>query len=83
MIRGEVPAGVCQYLYGGRLFGLLKKDGSISLVAVSNTVRRLAGKVINRGVPGRVKEVLRPVQIGYGTKGGAEAIVHAVRAFIK
>ena len=82
MLRGEVPEATRQRLYGATLMPLSKKDGGIRPIAVGNTIRRLVGKVVSRRVTDLMGQHLRPRQLGFGTKGGAEAAVHATRGFL-
>src|SRR5208283_1894176 len=82
LLLGKVPADVCPFLYGASLTALRKKDGGLRPIAVGNTLRRLAGKIISRRLMVSMGDLLRPRQVGYGTRGGAEAVVHLTRAFI-
>jgi hypothetical protein len=61
---------------------LHKKDGGIRPIAVGCTFRRLIAKVACRRIQQNMGELLRPQQFGFGTKGGAEAIVHVVRKYV-
>ncbi|GAU89490.1 hypothetical protein RvY_02037 [Ramazzottius varieornatus] len=83
MHLGRIPDAVCGVPYGATLTALKKEDGGLRPIAVGDTLRRLAGKiVVKRG--GRVmEEQVRPEQVGCGTRGGAEAAVHAVRCFLE
>ncbi|XP_055336340.1 uncharacterized protein LOC129586883 [Paramacrobiotus metropolitanus] len=60
----------------------MKKDGGLRPIAVGNTLRRLAAKVICSRVKVRTTAALQPSQLGFGVKGGSEAIVHSAREFI-
>ncbi|OWA54844.1 hypothetical protein BV898_19237 [Hypsibius exemplaris] len=83
MMCQGVPFAVCPLLYGGTLTALNKKDGGIRPIACGNTLRRLVGKIVSRRVMAAMGELVRPQQLGYGTPGGAEAVVHATRAFLE
>ena len=68
--------------FSSNLTALRKKDGGIQPVAVGNVFRRLAAMVGCCAVIRAVSHELVPIQLGATVKGGAEAAVHAVRAFI-
>ena len=59
-----------------------KKDVGIRLIAVSYTLRRLAAKCANAFVIKRRSEELKPIQVGVGVSGGAEAAVHTTRRLL-
>ncbi|GAV09476.1 hypothetical protein RvY_19015 [Ramazzottius varieornatus] len=65
------------------LSAVKKKDGGLRLIAVGNTLRRLAGKIVVKRVGRVLEEQVRPEQVGCGTRGEAEAAVHAVRCFLE
>ncbi|GAU87353.1 hypothetical protein RvY_00219 [Ramazzottius varieornatus] len=81
ILNGKVPATICPFLYGASLTAFIKKDGGIRSIAVGCTLRRLAGKVVSR-VMAEMGAQLRPEQVGCGTRGSAEAAVHASRLFL-
>ena len=58
------------------------KDGGIRPIWVGYTLRRLAAKCANSHVFTARSNELKPVQVGVGVSGGAEAAVHAVRRFV-
>ena len=82
MLQGGVTADICPILYGAALTALRKKDGGIRPIAVGNVLRRLAGKIVSCRVIEAMGTLVRPAQLGYGTRGGAEAAVHSTRAFL-
>jgi hypothetical protein len=82
MLSGNVPQSVCPYLYGACLTALNKKDGGIRPIAVGSTLRRMVAKVACRRVNQNMGALLQPHQLGFGTKGGAEAIVHSGRRYV-
>ena len=59
------------------------KDGGLRPIAIGLTLRRLASKIVNRWATDRLSSKLAPRQLGVGVRGGAEAIVHAARAFVE
>ena len=52
-------------------------------VAVGCTLRRLAAKVASNKALEDMATMLSPHQLGYGVKGGAEAVVHSARLFLR
>jgi hypothetical protein len=82
MLQGKIPEEICPLLYGACLTALKKKDGGMRPIAVGSTLRRLAGKIVSRRVMESMGDLLRPTQLGYGTRGGAEVVVHATRSFM-
>lgn len=83
MLRGGIPDTVCSTPYGASLVGLRKKDGGIRPIAVGDTLRRLAAKIVSRRVMKAIGEMLSPTQVGYGSSGGTEAAIPGVRAVIE
>lgn len=81
-LQGEIPAFARKVFYGASLCALFKKHGGIRPIAVGNTLRRLATKVGCAPLANRLGSQLRPVQLGFATKGGCEAAVHATRRYI-
>lgn len=81
MMKEKVPPKIVQAIYGANLTALEKKDGAVRPIAVGTTLRRLAAKIVSRGIRKPVGEVLRPVLLGCSTRGGCEGIVHIVRQF--
>ena len=65
------------------MVALNKKDGGVIPIAVGCTIRRLAAKCIGHHVMEDMGTILAPHQLGYGTKNGAEAAVHAARLFLQ
>lgn len=73
MVKGKVSEAVCPFLYGDRVVALSKKGGEVRPIAVGSALRRLCAKILGNRVQEKLEERFRPVQLGYGTKGGAEA----------
>ena len=82
LLRGEVPEFARQVFYGARLCALGKKDGGVRPIAAGNVLRRLAAKVGARPSSARLGSELRPIQLGFSTRGGCEAAVHAARSYL-
>jgi len=86
LVRGDAPAVIARHFAGARLVALPKfcsKSGQLvdlRPVAVGESLRRLAGKVLCARAKSTVTVLLQGVkQFGVGIPGGGEAIVHAVR----
>ena len=82
IVSGDVSPEIATVLFGANLTPLRKKDGGIRPIASGSVFRRLVGKIVSQRIQAQLGEVLRPVQLGYGTKGGCEIAVHATRAFL-
>ena len=83
VLEGGVPAAVRPFFFGASLVALEKKDGGVRPIAVGWTLRRLVSKIAGYMVVDELADLLSPRQLGYGIKGGAEAIVHAGRKFLQ
>ena len=83
VLHGSVPAHFRHLFFGASLTPLAKKDGGIRSIAVGLMLGRLVSKIISKRVMSIMGEKFRPNQLGYGTKGGAEATVHAARNFLE
>jgi hypothetical protein len=83
MLLGNVCQDVTPVLYGANLIALTKKDGGVRPIAVGSTLRRLAAKICVRLTREKFQNLFEPVQVGFGTRGGCEAAVHAVRTFVQ
>jgi len=82
VLAGGVPLLVRQVFFGASLFAINKKDGGVRPIAVGLTLRRLVAKASNRWAISKCLDILMPHQLGVGAKGGAEAIIHASKAFL-
>jgi len=83
MLAGSFDQEVNEIIFGGRLIALTKKDGGIRPITVGYTLRRLAAKCANNHVIERRSMEFRPLQLGAGVSGGAEAAVHATRRLVQ
>lgn len=82
LLNGHVPDCIIPILYGACLCAFNKKDLSIRPIAIGSTYRRLVAKIACARVSNKLGAKYRPSQLGFGTKGGAEAGAHAARNFI-
>ena len=83
VLSGEVPVSIRPFFFGANITALQKKDGGIRPIAVGCTLRRLVAKVAGARVMEEMGALLAPRQLGYGTKLGSEAAVHAARLFLQ
>ena len=83
VLCGNVPKDVLSIFYGANLTALSKDDNGVRPIAVGFTLRRIAGKMLMCKINGKCETLLRPHQLGVGTPKGAEAAVHAIRAYVK
>jgi len=74
-----LPAEIKPIIFGAKLTALTKKCGGLRPIAVGDTIRRLTAKCACAAVKRRAEAILRPKQLGCGTRGGVEAAVHAAR----
>ena len=82
LISCNVPHPVAPFFFGARLLGLNKPDGGVRPIAVGCTLCRLAAKCLGNSVFEEMGSLLFPLQVGYGTRLGAEGAVHAARAYL-
>src|SRR5277367_3649625 len=82
VLRGGVPEVVRPVFFGASLLPFTKKEGGIRPIAVCLTLRRLVSKMANTRALESCGGVLGQTQLGVGTKGGAEALVHAARRYL-
>ncbi|KAM3957665.1 hemolin [Aphomia sociella] len=83
MLSGKVPLSILPYIYGARLCAFNKKDGGVRPIAIGCTFRRLTSKLACRRIAPPLSSKLQPLQLGFGSRGGCEAVVHSVRNFLK
>ncbi|KAI5645635.1 reverse transcriptase (RNA-dependent DNA polymerase) domain-containing protein [Phthorimaea operculella] len=83
ILSGRVPNDITPVLYGANLCALKKKDGGIRPIAVGSTLRRIASKICCKKVLPQLSSRFQPIQLGFGSKGGCEAAVHATRTYLE
>ena len=81
-ISGNVPINARPFFFRATLTGLRKNDGGVRPIAVGCSLRRLAAKCLCASVFDEMGSRLFPHQLGFGTPMGAEAVVHAARAYL-
>ena len=87
LLSGKAPAEIAPNLAGARLFAINKKADNkgrqdIRPIASGELIRRLVSKVCCQSAKETAAEILLPDQYGVGVKGGAEAVIHMVRALL-
>jgi len=82
VLASGVPQEIRRVFFGASLHAISKKDGGLRPIAIGLTLRRLTSKIANRWATERVLPILGPRQLGVGVRGGAEAVVHAVRSYV-
>jgi len=83
VISGGVPLEVRPHFFGATLLPFSKKEGGVRPIAVGLTLRRVVAKAAGAVASSVCTSILSPLQLGVGTKGGAEAMVHAARRFLE
>ncbi|XP_061706402.1 uncharacterized protein LOC133525602 [Cydia pomonella] len=82
LLSGQLNPEVSPYIYGASLCALSKKDGGLRPIAIGSVFRRLTAKLGCHAVRDEMSSYLQPCQLGFGTKLGCEAAIHATRAFV-
>lgn len=80
---GNVPPKLLKIFYGASLTALQKLHQDVRPLACGLYWRRIAGKITCYNVRESLSRKLRPKQVGFAVNGGAEAMVHSVRAFVE
>ena len=81
VLSGGVPLKVRPFFFAG-LYAFSKSDGSVRPIKVSMTLRRMVAKVANVWSVRKSNHLLVPLQLGAGTKGRVEAIIHAPQSLL-
>lgn len=79
--NGQACAAAAPFLAGASLAAVPKPRGGVRPIAIGEVLRRLNGKCLMDSVRGRAREHLLSAQVGVAVPAGAEAAVHAVRAW--
>ena len=82
VFAGNVPPCAQPFFFGATLVGLNKKDGGVRSIAIGCTLRSLVAKCACSQICSDMSAILSPLQLGYGTPRGAEAVVHAARTYL-
>ena len=80
---GGLPQSHSPYWCGAQLIPLRKANNGVRPVAIGDTLRRLAGKVLLATGPSRqAVHKLAPIQVGVGVAGAAEAVAMTVQGLV-
>ena len=82
VLEGKTPLPIRPFFFGATLIDLEKKEGGVRPIAVGCTLRRLVAKIAGFRVLENMATLLASRQLGYGIRGGAEAVVHAARRYL-
>lgn len=82
VLAGGVPLEVRPTFFGAHLHAFTKSSGGIRPIAVGCSLRRLVAKIANRIALDFALPCILPRQLGVGTPGGTDAIIHSARAFL-
>ena len=83
LLSGSALAEVQPWLCGATLTALPKPTGDLRPVAVGEVWRRLTSKVAARTATDELRPHFEPIQLGVGSKGGCESIVHVARQWLQ
>ena len=79
LVAGQAHADVSPWLCGATLMALPKKDGTARPIAVGETLRRLAAKVLCSAYREQASKYLWPLQIGVAQPLGTEVGLQVAR----
>ena len=82
MARGEAAQDARSAMCGASLAALPKEEGDHRPIAVGEVLRRVVGKTLAEASKEDARSLLEPFQVGVGTGGGCEAVVHVVRKWL-
>jgi hypothetical protein len=82
VLGGGVPLSVRPAFFGATLIPLAKKGGGLRPIAIGLLLRRVVSKAAAHVASLMCVSLLSPIQLGVGTRGGAEALVHAARQYL-
>ena len=81
---GRIDSALRARLLSCRLIPARKKDGGVRPIAVSEVFLRAASALSLHLLPaGTVSRILAPIQLGLGSLGGTEAVIHRVQALLE
>lgn len=82
LAAGNAPPSVMLALTTSPLVALAKEGGGLRPIAIGEVLRRLVSKLAMARVRHEAQAYLEPHQVGVGTRGGGEAVVHAAQALV-
>ena len=82
LANGQACEAVAPVLCGAHLVAVPKPKGGVRPIAIGELLRRLTGKCLMSQLHTSARQHFFPAQVGVAVSGGAEAAVHAVRAWL-
>lgn len=82
ILAGAIPEGARKLLLASRLVPFRKPNNGVRPIAVGEAFYRLAASFAVRSVVHKAVDVLGPIQLGVGVRGGVEAAVHVLQEAI-
>ena len=79
----KLPEPLRPFFFGAKLIALTKVDGGLRPIAIGNTLRRIASKCAGSKALSERQNCFGNVQVGYGTKQGAEIAALSFRNLIE
>ena len=80
---GKIPELLRPFFFDAKLIALIKIDGGLRPIAIGNTLRRTASKCAGSKALSERQNFFVKVQVGCGTKRGAEIAAHSFRNLIE
>ena len=80
---GKIPEPPRPFFFGAKLIARTKIDGGLRPNALGNTLRRIASNCARSKALSERQNVFENVQVGCGTKPGAEIAAHSFRNLIE
>ena len=80
---GKIPEPLRPFFIGAKLIALIKLDGGLRPTAIGNTLRRIASKCAGSKALSEQQYFFGNVQVGCGTKLGADIAAHSFRNLIE
>ena len=82
IMSGSLPLEIVSKLGCARLVAILKDNGSYRPIAVGETLRRLAGKILLSKYGDEMSNHLAPLQVGVNVPGGLDSVVLEVEKWV-
>lgn len=76
------PTSLSPFYSAASMIALSKADGGVRPIAVGGYWRRLCSKLLLASVKQDALAYLQPLQVGVGTSGGCEGIIHALNSLV-
>ena len=80
---GKIPEPLRPFFFGAKLITLIKIDGGLRPIATGNTLRLIASKCAGSKALSERQKLFGNVQVGCGTKRGAEIAAYSFRNLIE